>query len=97
MKLTMMDYFEMRRKIIQFLNESGITPFDLMRVGKGLCCCRTCKFFVQHYSKDGIPVDFGHCVKGNTPKSKKPNMQNCGFWTLDDENTVVMGSGKDDK
>ena len=80
----MIDYWEMRRRIIRFINESGISAYDLVRVSKDLCSCRTCRFFVQHYAKDGKPVDFGHCRKGNIPKAKKPNMQNCGFWELDD-------------
>lgn len=56
-----------------------------MRVGKELCSCGTCRFFVQHYSKEGEPLDWGHCCKGNIPKSKKPGMTTCGFWTLDEE------------
>lgn len=79
-----MDYFEMRRKIIEFINESGISSYDICRISRDLCCCRTCKFFVQHYSKDGNAVDFGHCVRSNVIKSKKPNTQSCGYWTMED-------------
>lgn len=81
----MIDYFEKRKVIIDFLNGSKISAYDLVRIGKDLCCCRTCKFFIQHYTKDGNPIDFGHCVKNNIPKSKTPNMQSCGFWTLEEE------------
>ena len=77
-------YSDMRNAIIKFINDSGINAYDLVRIGKELCCCRTCKFFVQHYAKDGAPVDFGHCVKDNIVKSKRPNTQSCGFWTIDD-------------
>lgn len=78
-----MDYFEMRRKIVNFINESGISSYDLCRIGRDLCCCRTCKFYVQHYAKDGEPVDFGHCTKNSTIKSVKPSKQSCGYWTLE--------------
>lgn len=78
-----MDYLEIRNTIVRFLNESKISAYDLVRVGRDLCSCRTCVFFVQHYAKDGTPVDFGHCVKNNIIKPKKPNMQSCGFWTLE--------------
>ena len=77
-------YNDMRNAIIKFINDSGINAYDLVRIGKDLCCCRTCKFFVQHYAKDGTPVDFGHCNKGNIIKSKKPNTQSCGFWAIDE-------------
>ena len=80
----MSDYFEIRNKIVKFLNESGISAFDLCRIGRDLCCCRTCKFFVQHYGKSGVEVDFGHCVKNNIIKGKRPHDNSCGFWTLDD-------------
>ena len=80
----MLDYFEMRMKILEFINESGISAYDLCRIGKDLCCCRTCKFFIQHYAKNGKEVDFGHCVKNNIIKGKRPHGTSCGFWTLDD-------------
>lgn len=78
-----MDYFEMRRKIVEFVNTSGISSYDICRISRDLCCCRTFCFYVQHYAKDGEPVDFGHCRKNNRIKSVKPCMQSCGFWTLD--------------
>lgn len=78
-----MDYFEMRRKIVEFINESGISSYDICKIGRDLCCCRTCKFYVQHYAKDGNPVDFGHCNKSNVIKSVKPSKQSCGYWTLE--------------
>lgn len=81
----MKDYFELRKEILQFINKSGISAYDLCRISKDLCCCRTCKFFVQHYSKEGNPVDFGHCRKGNTPRAKSPNMQSCGFWIIEED------------
>lgn len=78
------NYYDLRNTIVEFLNANRISAYDLVRVGRDLCCCRTCNFFVQHYSKDGKPVDFGHFVKNNTIKSVKPNTQSCGFWMLDD-------------
>lgn len=80
----MTDYWTLRNRIVKFINESGISAFDIARITKDLCCCRTCKFFVQHYSKDGNAVDFGHCIKNNIPRSKKPNMESCGMWTLEE-------------
>ena len=81
----MMDYFEARKIVVQFLNENRITAFDLVNIAKDLCRCRTCRFFVQHYDKDGDPVDFGHCIKNNNPRPRprSPNMESCGFWTID--------------
>ena len=83
-----MNYIEMRRKIVQFINESGISSYDLCRIGRDLCCCRTCQFFVQHYGKDGEVVDFGHCVKNNRIKGVRPHESSCGFWSLDDGGTM---------
>ena len=80
----MMDYEQMKSKIRRFITESGISAYDLCRISKDLCCCRTCKFFVQHYAKDGTPVDFGHCRKNNTIKSVRPHSPSCGFWSMDD-------------
>lgn len=79
----MADYYEMRRKIVEFLNSSGLNAYDLCRIGKDLCCCRTCKYFVQHYAKDGQPVAFGHCTKSNIIRAKQPNTPSCGFWEID--------------
>ena len=78
-----MNYFEMRKKINSFIEESGISAYDVCRIARDLCCCRTCVFYVQHYAKEGEPVDFGHCRKNNRPKSVNPNMQSCGYWTLE--------------
>ena len=80
----MLDYFEMRNKIVRFFNESGISAYDLCRIGRDLCCCRTCKFFVQHYGKSGKEVDFGQCVKNNVSKRKRPHDNSWGYWALDD-------------
>lgn len=78
-------YNEMRHEVVQFINNSSMCAYDVARICHDLCTCRTCKFFTQHYTKDGQPVDFGHCHKNNQPRSRKPNMQSCGFWTLDGE------------
>lgn len=78
-----MDFFAMEKKVVKFIEESGISAFDLCRVAKGLCCCRTCYFFAQHYDKKGEAVDFGHCTKNNMTKQVKPNMQSCGFWSME--------------
>ena len=78
-----MDYLEIRRAIVRFLDESKISAFDLMRIGRDLCKCGTCRFFVQHFDGDGNPVDFGHCTETNIHKAKKPDAQSCGFWSLE--------------
>ena len=78
-------YADMRYNVSAFMNGTGMTAFDLVRIAKEMCCCRTCKFFVQHYVKDGTPVDFGHCVQGNTIKNRKPNTNSCGHWEGEDE------------
>lgn len=81
-----MNYHEMRDKIVEFTKTSGIDAYTLIRIGKDLCCCRTCRFYVQHYSKEGTPVDFGHCIKNNIIKGTRPHKQSCGWWALDKEN-----------
>lgn len=80
-----MDYYEMRREIVRFINTSGISAYDICRITKELCACRTCRYYVQHFAQDGQPVDFGHCRKNNTIKSVKPNTNSCGAWSLNEE------------
>lgn len=82
----MTDYYTIRRTIVKFLNESGISAYDLCRVGKDLCCCGTCKFYVQHYAKGGEAVDFGHCRKNKAIKATRPHDHSCGFWTMEEDN-----------
>lgn len=55
----------------------------LVRIRKALCRCGTCKFFVQHYGKEGNLLDFGHCRKNNHISPKKPYECSCSFWELD--------------
>ena len=81
----MKNYYEMRKLILNFLKENKMLAADLMRVGKDLCVCGTCKYYVDHYTKDGTALDFGHCRKNNIPKSKRPNLQSCGFWDFEVE------------
>ena len=80
-----LDYYEMRKKVNKLIQESGLTAFDVARIAKDLCRCRTCKFYVPHYSKNGIELDLGHCIKNNTPKRKRPNMESCGHWEVNEE------------
>lgn len=79
----MSEYWDNRNKVVRFIKDSGISAYDVARISKDSCCCRTCKYFVQHYAKDGGAVDFGHCKKNNIPRPRKPNMESCGMWTLD--------------
>lgn len=83
----MMTYEDIRREIVSFTKESHISIYDVVRVGKDLCSCRACKFFTQHYDKDGKSVDFGHCRKNNIPKPKRPHDSACGFWSLEEVTT----------
>lgn len=75
------DYAKRVAAIKRFMAESGIDAYDLARITKSLCSCEMCKHFVQHYSKDGVPVDFGHCTRG-MPKSRRPSASSCGGWEL---------------
>ena len=83
--IEMQTYEDIRREIVKFLSENRIKPYDLIRVGKDLCRCGTCKFFVQHYAKDGNALYFGHCRKNKIPKSVKPYDNSCGFWALEED------------
>ena len=67
-------------EVISFLNEKQMQAYDLVRIAKKLCCCGTCKFFEQHYTKNGTELDWGHCRKGNIQHSKKISTASCGFW-----------------
>lgn len=81
----MQTYEDIRSEIVKFISENRIRPYDLIRVGKDLCRCGTCKFFVPHYSKDGSALDFGHCRKNKIPKSVRPYDNSCGFWALEED------------
>ena len=72
--------YEKRYAVRDFLHESGMSAFDLALIAKEFCACGTCRFFTQHYTKDGQPLDWGHCYKGNIQHSKKPSTSACGFW-----------------
>ena len=69
-----------RRAVVQFMKDKNINAADLVRYAKQLCCCGTCYFFTQHYTKDGQGLDWGHCTKGNIQHSKKIGTSACGFW-----------------
>ena len=80
-------YWEKRKELVRFIrsSETGLDAYDVAKISKELCSCRTCRYFVQHYSKDGNPVDFGHCTHSNIPRAKKPGQINCGKWDLDED------------
>lgn len=63
-----------------FLKEKHMQAYDLVRIAKMLCCCGTCKHFVQHYTKSGEALDWGHCARGNVQHSKKISTASCGYW-----------------
>lgn len=76
----MKTYYEELRLIRKFLKESNISPYDLRRISKDLCCCGKCRFYVEHYLKDGRLTDFGHCCKNKIPKGCKAGDVSCGYW-----------------
>lgn len=79
------------RSVRQFLLEQNMDAWTLAKIAKEMCCCGTCSYFVQHYTKDGAPLDWGHCCKGNIQHSKKISTASCGFWTdgVDDGNEIL--------
>lgn len=72
--------YEQIRAVCEFMKEAGLNAFDLAKISKELCACGTCRFFIQHYTKMGIPLDWGHCCKGNIQHSKRISTASCGFW-----------------
>lgn len=71
---------ERRKKLREYMHENGVNAYDLVRMAKEWCRCGTCRFFIQHYTKDGDGLDWGHCDKGNVQHSKKQSTACCGFW-----------------
>ena len=80
--------YEQISKVIDFLHENNMTAFDLAKITKELCTCGTCKFFVQHYTRDGEAVDWGHCCRGNIQHSKKISNSSCGYWDVANKETT---------
>lgn len=76
----MNDFARQVTEVKQFLREKNMQAFDLARISKMLCRCGTCKYFEQHYAKDGTALDWGHCFKGNIQHSKKISTASCGSW-----------------
>lgn len=76
----MRTYFEEIAIVKRFMRDNNLNPYMLQKYAKDLCCCRTCAYYVQHYSKEGEALDFGHCDKGNIQHSKKPSTASCGHW-----------------
>lgn len=71
---------EQIRQVVEFMKANNMKASDLAKISKELCSCGTCRFFVQHYTKDGEGLDWGHCDKGNIQHSKKVSTACCGFW-----------------
>lgn len=80
----MSTYYEQRKIVIQFLREKKMTAWDLRRIAKDLCNCGKCRFFVEHYLKDGTQCDICHCIKNKIPKPCRISDCACGSWE-DDE------------
>ena len=79
----MLNYIELERQVIDFMRSSRISAYDLARIAENLCTCGTCRYYVQHYTKNGELVNFGHCNKTNIPKGKQPGTRSCGSWMRD--------------
>ena len=79
-------YEDIRREIVRFSKETGISPYDIQRVSKDMCCCGKCKHFMPHYLADGKLTDFGHCTKNKIPKAVRPREISCGYWDGGEEN-----------
>jgi len=88
----MKTYNEKRNAVIRFLNENEyeVDAYELARISKSLCSCSTCKYFAQHYLKDGTAVEFGHCFESNTLRPRRPYQVNCGKWDIDTEAKDTM-------
>lgn len=69
-----------RQLILKFIKENKISVCNLARISKQLCSCGQCKFFEQHYTKSGEPVDWGHCTRTNIYHSKRVSNASCGYW-----------------
>ena len=80
----MTDFTQQVADVTGFLQEKNMVAYDLVRIAKKLCCCGTCKWFEQHYTKHGDALDWGHCFKGNIQHSKKISTQSCGFWDYEE-------------
>ena len=76
----MTDYYQQVREVQGFLIDKHMQAYDLVRIAKAMCCCGTCRYFEQHYTKDGTALDWGHCNKGNIQHSKKISTASCGSW-----------------
>lgn len=76
----MKEFAQQVAEVNDFLREKHMQAYDLVRISKMLCCCGTCKHFIQHYTKDGDALDLGHCNKGNIQHSKKISTSSCGSW-----------------
>ena len=82
----MRKYEEEVADVRRFLNEKKMQAFDLVKIAKRLCCCGTCKYFEQHYTKNGTELDWGHCTNGNIQHSKKISTASCGSWDFEECN-----------
>ena len=76
---------ENHRAVVQFMRDHRMNAYDLHKITRELCSCGSCRFFVQHYTKDGEGLDWGHCDKGNIQHSKKVSTASCAFWEDCDE------------
>lgn len=81
----MVTFAEQVKDVNGFLKEKHMCAYDLVRIAKTLCCCGTCKYFVQLYTKDFTALDWGHCDKGNIQHSKKVSTTSCGSWDYEEE------------
>ena len=81
----MVTFSEQVKDVNCFLKEKHMDAYDLVRIAKTLCCCGTCKYFVQLYTKDFTALDWGHCDKENIQHSNKVSTISCGSWDYEEE------------
>ena len=82
-------YNEKCQAIRQFAKDNNIHMYDVARLSADMSTCDKCKFYCQHYDRDGTYVPFGHCNRLNN-KATKPHNRSCGNWVYQ-ESEVTNG------
>lgn len=77
-------YDEKRAEVRKMIRESSLGVWDFVRIAKDICTCQYCEFFVQHYTKDGKQVEYGHCNRVKH-RAKSPYEQSCNSFVAVDE------------
>lgn len=72
-------YEEKRIEILTFAKEHQIQIYDVARIAKDLSTCEKCRFYCQHYDRNGEYVPYGHCNRLKN-RARKPHESSCSFW-----------------